>query len=144
MKTKSIPGKIYGSLWRCKLGPFHLLNIAAYWKSSNKEASANKLSQILANSTDNQETRAVLKNHVDYCRLLFITLHRKQEQSSLQHQFFKFFIQCENFLQLKGVESDLDMYLRRHLLNYDKFVPKAKDLLTVCYTTLQRKRKCHD
>ena len=33
----------------------HLLNLAAYWKSSNTEAYAKKLSQILANSIDNWE-----------------------------------------------------------------------------------------
>ena len=32
--------------------PFSLLNVAAYWQSSNAEACAKKLSQILANNID--------------------------------------------------------------------------------------------
>ena len=38
-----------------KSGPFSLLNVAAYWQSSNTEAYAIKLSQILANNIDNGE-----------------------------------------------------------------------------------------
>ena len=38
-----------------KSGPFSLLNVAAYWQSSNTEAYAIKLSQILANNIDNEE-----------------------------------------------------------------------------------------
>ena len=37
---------------RNKLGPSPLLNVAQYWKSSNTEACAKKLSQILANNID--------------------------------------------------------------------------------------------
>ena len=40
-------------LWRNKAGPFSLLNIAAYCKSSNNKACGKKLSQILANNIDN-------------------------------------------------------------------------------------------
>ena len=44
--------------WNCPLrrnksDPSILLNVAVYWKSSNTEASAKKLSQILANNIDN-------------------------------------------------------------------------------------------
>ena len=42
-----------GPLCRYKSDPFHLLNVAAYWKSSNTEACAKNLSQILANNNDN-------------------------------------------------------------------------------------------
>ena len=41
------------SLCRNKSGPFPLLNCAGYWKSSNTEACAKKLSQILTNNIDN-------------------------------------------------------------------------------------------
>ena len=41
-----------GPLCRYKSGPFPLLNVAGYWKSSNTEACTQKLSQILANNTD--------------------------------------------------------------------------------------------
>ena len=41
-----------GPLCRNKSSPFPLLNVAAYWKSSNSEACAKKLSQILANNID--------------------------------------------------------------------------------------------
>ena len=37
-----------------KSGPFSLLNIAAYWQSSNSEACAKNLSQILGNNIDNE------------------------------------------------------------------------------------------
>ena len=36
-----------------KSDPFPFLNVAAYWRSSNTEAYAKKLSQILANNIDN-------------------------------------------------------------------------------------------
>ena len=38
-----------------KSGPFPLLNVAAYWKSSSSEACAKKPSQILTNNIDNGE-----------------------------------------------------------------------------------------
>ena len=41
-----------GPLCRYKSGPFPLLNVAGYWKSSNTEACAQKLSQIPANNID--------------------------------------------------------------------------------------------
>ena len=41
-----------GPLCRYKSGPFPLLNVAGYWKSSNTEACTQKLSPILANNTD--------------------------------------------------------------------------------------------
>ena len=43
-----------GPLCRNKSGPFPLLNVAAYWESSNSEACAKKLSQILANNIENR------------------------------------------------------------------------------------------
>ena len=57
--------------------PFPLLNVAAYWKSSNTEACANKLSQILTNNIDNKGSGVGLRIFVTYCsfqhlfRLLF-------------------------------------------------------------------------
>ena len=42
-----------GPLCRNNLDPFSLLNIAAYWQSSNTEAFAKKLSHILLNKIDN-------------------------------------------------------------------------------------------
>ena len=42
-----------GSLCRNKSDPSPLLNVAAYWKSSNTKASVKSLSQILANNIDN-------------------------------------------------------------------------------------------
>ena len=39
-----------GPLCRDKSGPFPLLNVAGYWKSSNTEDCAKKLSHILANN----------------------------------------------------------------------------------------------
>ena len=39
-------------LCRNKSGPFPLINIAGYWKSSNTKACAKKLSQILSNNID--------------------------------------------------------------------------------------------
>ena len=44
-----------------KSDPFPLLNVAVYWQSSNTEACAKKLSQILANNIDNGGRRLVSK-----------------------------------------------------------------------------------
>ena len=54
-------------LCRNKLGPFPLLNLAAYWKSSNSEACAKKLSQILANNIDTGGRGFGLRIYVRYC-----------------------------------------------------------------------------
>ena len=43
-----------GPLYRYKPGPFPQLSVAAYWQSSNTEACAKKLSQILANNIENR------------------------------------------------------------------------------------------
>ena len=43
-----------GLLCRNKSDPSPLLNVAVYWRSSNTEACAKKLSQILANNIDNE------------------------------------------------------------------------------------------
>ena len=43
-----------GPLCRNKSCPFPLLNVAAYWQSSNSEACAKKLSQVLPNNIDNR------------------------------------------------------------------------------------------
>ena len=56
-----------GSLCRNKPGPFPLLNVAAYWQSSNTEACAKKLSQILANNIDNGGKGTGLRIYVRYC-----------------------------------------------------------------------------
>ena len=42
-----------GPLSRNKSGPFPLLNVAGYWKRSSTNTCAKKMSQILANNTDN-------------------------------------------------------------------------------------------
>ena len=55
-----------GPLCRNKSGSFLLVNIAAYWKSSNTEAYAKKLSQILANNIDNRRRRIGLRRYVRY------------------------------------------------------------------------------
>ena len=58
------------SFFRNKSGPSPLLNVAAYWMSSNTEACAKKLSQILANNTDNGGKEITLRIYVRYCRFL--------------------------------------------------------------------------
>ena len=57
-----------GPLCRYKSGPFLLLNVAGYWKSSNTEACAQKLSQILANNIDHGGRGIGLRIYVRYCR----------------------------------------------------------------------------
>ena len=57
-----------GSLCRNESGPFPLLNIAAHWQSSNTEACAKKLSQILTNKIDNGARGIGLKIYLRYCR----------------------------------------------------------------------------
>ena len=51
-----------------KSDPFPFLNVAAYWRSSNTEAYAKKLSQILANNIDNGGRGISLRIYVRYCR----------------------------------------------------------------------------
>ena len=48
-------------------GPFPLLNVAGYWKSSNTEACTQKLSQILANNIDHGGRGIGLRIYVRYC-----------------------------------------------------------------------------
>ena len=48
--------------------PFPLLNVAAHWKSSNIEACAKKLSQILANNIDNGGRGVSLRIDVRFYR----------------------------------------------------------------------------
>ena len=55
-----------GSLCRNKSGTFPQLNVTAYWKSSNTEPCAKKLSQILANNTDNGGRGIGLRIYVRY------------------------------------------------------------------------------
>ena len=57
-----------GPLCRNKSGPFPLLNVAVYWQSSNTEACAKKLSQILANNIDNEGRGIGLRIYVRYYR----------------------------------------------------------------------------
>ena len=49
------------SLCRNKSGPSPLLNVVVYWQSSNTEACAKKLSQILANNIDKRGGGSVSK-----------------------------------------------------------------------------------
>ena len=57
-----------GPLCRNKSGPFPLLNVAAYWHSSNTEACAKKLPQIVANNIDNRGMGIGLRIYVRCCR----------------------------------------------------------------------------
>ena len=54
-------------LCRNKSGPSPLLNVAVYRQSSNTEACAKKLSQILANNIDNGGRGIGLRIYVRYC-----------------------------------------------------------------------------
>ena len=56
-----------GLLCRNKSGPSPLLNVAVYWQSSNTEACAKKLSQIIANNIDNGGREIGLRIYVRYC-----------------------------------------------------------------------------
>ena len=47
--------------------PFALPNVAVYWQSSNTEAYAKKLSQILANNIDEGEKKIGHRIDVRYC-----------------------------------------------------------------------------
>ena len=55
---------------RNKLSSFCLLNVAAYWKSSNTEACAKNLPHILANNTDNGGRQIGFRIYVRYYRYL--------------------------------------------------------------------------
>ena len=56
-----------GPLCRNKSGAFPLFNFAAYWKSSNTEACAKNLSQILASNIDNRGRGTSLRIYVKSC-----------------------------------------------------------------------------
>ena len=60
-----------GPLCRNKSSPFPLLNVEAYLQSSNTEACAKRLSQILANNIDNEGRENGLKIYVRYCRFIY-------------------------------------------------------------------------
>ena len=62
-----------GPLCRNKSATSSLMNVAAYWKSSNIEACAKNLSQILANNTDNERWEIGLRIYVRYCRITLST-----------------------------------------------------------------------
>ena len=66
-----VAGKIYensGMVYFAEIKlPSPLLNVAAHWKSSNTEACAKNLSQILASNTDNGEQEIGLRIFVRYC-----------------------------------------------------------------------------
>ena len=56
-----------GPLCRNKSDTFPLINVAVYWQSSDTEACAKKLSQILANNINNGGTGIGLRIYVRYC-----------------------------------------------------------------------------
>ena len=56
-----------GPLCRNKSGPSPLLNVAVYWQSSDTRTCVKKLSQILANNTDNGGRGIGLRIYVKYC-----------------------------------------------------------------------------
>ena len=58
-----------GPLCRNKSGPFPLLNVRIYWQSSDTEACAKKLSQMLGNNIDNWVRGTGLRIYVRYCSL---------------------------------------------------------------------------
>ena len=60
-----------GPSCRKKSGPFPLLNVAAYWQSSDSGACVKKLFQILANNIDHGGRGIDLRIYVRYCRLTF-------------------------------------------------------------------------
>ena len=72
LRPSKFPEKFWkfwiGSLFRNKSVPSPILNVAAFWKSSNTETCAKKLPQILANNIDNGERRIGLRIYVRYCR----------------------------------------------------------------------------
>ena len=61
-------------LCRNKSSPFPLLNVAEYLQSSNTEACAKNLSQILTNNIDNRERGIGLRIDVRYYRFLTLAL----------------------------------------------------------------------
>ena len=63
-------------LWRNKSGSFPLLNVAAYWKSSNTEARAKTLCQILANNIDNGGKEIGLRIYLRYYRFYKVPVER--------------------------------------------------------------------
>ena len=56
-----------GPLSKNKSGPFPLLNVAAYWQSTNTKICTEKLSQILANNIDNGGRVFGIRIYVRYC-----------------------------------------------------------------------------
>ena len=65
-----------GPLCKNKSGPFPLLNVAGYWKSSSTKACAKKLCQILSNNINNREGKIGLRIYVRCCRLVLFRFNR--------------------------------------------------------------------
>ena len=95
-----------GPLFRNKLALFPLLNVAAYWQSSNTEACAKKLSQILVNNIDNGGRGIGLRIYVRYCSQIFCLkiLVPYFFYSNLYLHLLK--PSCENIFQIVCIISD--------------------------------------
>ena len=61
-------------LCRKNSDPFLLLNVAAYWQSSNTETYAKKLFKILENNIDSEGNGIDLRIYVRYCSLQEFTI----------------------------------------------------------------------
>ena len=81
-----------GPLCGNKSGPFPLLNVAAYWQSSDTEACAEKLSQILADNIDNGGGGLVSEFMwcIAYGALLLQMALRTTKMQSLQNSVLNF------------------------------------------------------
>ena len=84
------PIQFLENLWKFENGPvcrnksstFPLLNVAAYWKNSNNEACAKKLSKILTNNNDNRGRGIGFRIYVKYFRLILATIFQQEGVST--------------------------------------------------------------
>ena len=95
-----------GPLCRNISSPFLLINVAAYWQSSNTEVCDKKLSQILANNIDNGGRRIGLRIYVRHCRFKKSVTRSAFGELQLTQISLNFKTSCCN-LKIRGLGAKL-------------------------------------
>ena len=91
--------------------PLSLLNVVAYWKNSNSQACAKKLSQMLASNIDNERRVIGLRIYVRYCSYSLVQicgLYDLCSEFSDGSKFENFFLDMVGF---KGKKCQAKNYI---------------------------------
>ena len=99
-----------GPLCRNKSDPSLLLNVAVYWQSSNTEACAKKLSQILVNNINNDERGIGLRIYVRCCRFRLILWNLVHISISIKF--------CNQIATNNGKRFTEQFFRKKYLLRY--------------------------